>query len=415
MARKFTNIPSVAADDEEYTFVDEKGAKGTPYTPGDTVPPPPQEEPSPFVETAPGTDKDTEAKLGVGLQGSFDKEKVQRLFPGMFAQPEQWLDPAEQAKKEAGMKYDAGKRFKPSTPEPVQEPKDRYKRDEFESIVFQQIGGNPFMFDPYQEVIRADRALPQIFNQAFQGQVIWEDRGKLDKDQAKHWADVKKQYHAHVYNAAKSKKKQMVDTYQWMMSKFDSQAKEEQAAFALEEKRRAAYLAEQGKGPKTMGLYNEFGIKTLHEYKDGDWVDTGRRMEKERLEPQENVPPNVRFAQQQIAKFNPRVDSNMLMMATMTGNKDLVKMLLEASKPQIPEDQKANYETWKKIVDAWTQKEHDRLFGKSSAAGGPAAAPAPVPGQETTSPASSPASSPAAPSKGSRYKFDRESDRIPTK
>jgi hypothetical protein len=102
-------------------------------------------------------------------------------------------------------------------------------RDRFERHVFEQIGGNPFMLDPWEEVQKADKELPKIFEQVFQGHAAWEARAHLDPQQKKFWNQVVNQYHAYVKSGVMARKKQMMDEYNWMMQNFDNAWKQAQA------------------------------------------------------------------------------------------------------------------------------------------------------------------------------------------
>ncbi len=102
-------------------------------------------------------------------------------------------------------------------------------RERFEQHVFEQIGGNPFMLDPWEETQKADQELPKIFEKVFQGQIAWEDRANMDKDQKKFWNQMVNQYHAFVKSNVVARKQQMMDEYNWMMGNFDNAWKQAQA------------------------------------------------------------------------------------------------------------------------------------------------------------------------------------------
>jgi len=107
-------------------------------------------------------------------------------------------------------------------------------RQRFEKMVFTKIGGNPAKIDVMKEVSKSNKVLPQMFAEYFMGRVIWEDRGRLSKEQADEWEDVTKRWRAHVYNMVTSKKNTMIDEHKWMMDTFDSKATEYKAALKRE-------------------------------------------------------------------------------------------------------------------------------------------------------------------------------------
>ena len=106
-----------------------------------------------------------------------------------------------------------------------------FDRGKFEKVVFGQMGGNPFEIDVIREVDRITAAeLPKIFAQAFRGQAIWEDRGRLNKKQMEFWQDEVKRFRAHVKERVDSERRTKIDTYNFMMKNFDNEAKEREAA-----------------------------------------------------------------------------------------------------------------------------------------------------------------------------------------
>ena len=111
-------------------------------------------------------------------------------------------------------------------------------RSLFEKHVFSEIGGNPFELNPRDSLQFADENLPDLFEKFFRGTVVWEDRGKLTKDQGDQWNEVVKSYHAWALKEAEMKKATMVDRYNFMMNQFDNAGKEYQTALARVRARR---------------------------------------------------------------------------------------------------------------------------------------------------------------------------------
>jgi hypothetical protein len=113
---------------------------------------------------------------------------------------------------------------------PGQPGQPQYDRRRFESVVFQNMGGNPFEIDVVLEVDKLTaESLPQLFNQVFKGQAIWEDRGRLSKKQQAFWQDELKRYRAHVKDRVTSDRKTKIDYYNFMMKNFDNESKEHEA------------------------------------------------------------------------------------------------------------------------------------------------------------------------------------------
>ena len=161
-------------------------------------------------------------------------------------------------------------------------------RGGFEEAVFNNIGGSPFDIDPYEFVEQSNAQLPEIFNQVFRGKIIWSDRGKMDKNQAKFWNAVVAKFHAHVFDRATQAKKMMTEKYNFMMNRFDNDKKGKDAALKR--------IQQSGKAPETRDLVNKEGKLTLHQWdakagNAGEWVDTGKG---KKVEPEGGkVPPVV--------------------------------------------------------------------------------------------------------------------------
>ena len=136
---------------------------------------------------------------------------------------------------------------------------DYSNRSLFEKHVFEEIGGNPFELNPRDALQTADEGMPDLFERFFQGAVVWEDRGKLTKNQADQWDEVVKGYHAWAFKNAEMQKAVMTDRYSFMMSQFDRAAKEYQTALTKVRGRREAVAklkrireAKEAKAAKTI-------------------------------------------------------------------------------------------------------------------------------------------------------------------
>jgi hypothetical protein len=117
---------------------------------------------------------------------------------------------------------------KPDQTQPVRKFEDRAG---FEQSVFKTLGGNPFEINVAQEVDRASKEdLPGLFDSIFRGRVTWEDRDKLDKQQAAHWANEMKRYRAHLKERISADRQTAITRYNHLMNRFDNEAKEQAAA-----------------------------------------------------------------------------------------------------------------------------------------------------------------------------------------
>jgi hypothetical protein len=264
-------------------------------------------------------------RLGMNPQGEWTKEKMQVMFPEMFKlDTSDWLDPAEEAKRREGLPYDATKKYDetklyPGINAPAIGGLDRadtrpsilkMSREQWEQQIFQKIGGNPALFNPYNEVIKADKNLPELFNHVFQGRVQWSDLAKLDKDERAYWEKMKKEYHQRVFEEAKMKKQQMVEAYKYMMANWAWDQKQAAAEFARQDKLRAKQEAAAGKAPPHQMLYNDAGVLTLHERQpDGSWRDTGKRGKD--ITPRDVEPPAVKAARKELEEIMPPMSKDL--------------------------------------------------------------------------------------------------------
>lgn len=126
------------------------------------------------------------------------------------------------------------------------------ERARFEKEVFKQIGGDPFGRNTIAEITEHTKNdLPKLFQQVFRGQVIWEDRNRLDKNQAAFWANEVKAYRAHLKDQIEGEKKSQVEAYKQMMGRFDVHMKTQQAEQAKLQKRAADFAGNAEKKVST--------------------------------------------------------------------------------------------------------------------------------------------------------------------
>jgi len=306
-------------------------------------------------------------ELGMNPQGAWTPEKAKAMFPGMFQDTEQWLDPAEEAKRREGMPYDPSKKYDekkiypgingpnvPGAGGPDNRPPIlKADRKGFEETVFAKIGGNPFLINPYDEVVKADKGLPELFNHVFQGRAVWSDIGKLDKDERAYWEQMKKEYHERTYKAALGKKQGMEKAYKWMMGQFDYDQKQAAAELSRQDKLQARKEAAAGKTPTFREIYNSDGVKTLHLWNSEtrDWDDTGKRTGQYTLE--DMMPPNIRFIAGQLSKLEeglpPQLEG---VIGAMKNGPEKDRLIEQFSKKLTPE-QKERKAKLEPIFNAW--------------------------------------------------------------
>jgi hypothetical protein len=411
--RKLTNRPEVFNENpQEWEYMPEAskpnmGTENPQFAPGATEftsaeGARPEGAPPPLPERPEMTPPDP--RLGMNPQGEWDTDKMQRMFPEMFVQPETWLDPTEEAKRREGMPYDKTKRYDPNKPvegmgiQGGRVPPPRPSRDEFEKIVFDQIGGNPFGMNPYDAVVQSDKELPELFNHVFAGRAIYLDLPKLSKDERAYWEQIKKQHHERVYKQALSQKQGMLEQYKWMMGKYDMDTKQQQADFAAQEKERIRQEAIKNKAPIMRAVYNAEGVQTVHAfYPDGRIVDTGKRTGMYSLE--DAMPPNVKQAQQLINKFSPQANPMTMMMITMMKDKDpkTAAMFEQMLNPQVPPEMKDAVEASRQLVNEYWRQFGAKFKKEGGQPGAPQAQPqqgpaAPQPGGQPAQPVGAPSS-----------------------
>ena len=330
-------------------------------------------------------------RLGMNPQGEWTQEKIRNMFPGMLPDATaDLLDPAEQAKKEKGLPYDASKKYDPTTNEYSQQykpdpryapesqalrgPQPRLRRQDMENEIFRMYG-NPFTMDPYGEVVKADSQLPQLFDYVFDGKVAWSDLGRLNKKQREIWEEAKKEFHARTYKEAMGKQQRAENAYKWMMGNYEADAKREEKEMDRLEKAEAARLAAAGKAPHTQELWDEqLQAKTLHQYdpNTGRWISTGQRVGIPGLE--DKMPPKVRAAWEVIKAQSKKADPTMMLIAQNMaktdpeGSKAMMSSMLGTS-PEEAENLKQAY----LIFNPWFRGQ-DANLGKSEKPTGPVSA-----------------------------------------
>lgn len=134
-------------------------------------------------------------------------------------------EPSPPPYRRDGAEFPAG--FRIERPEDVITPQARLA---FEQTVFRQIGGNPYMIDTQREIDRATAEdMPKLFERIFRGQAIWADRHNLSPEQKKVWLDELKRYRAYLKDRIEGERRAKIDSYKWMMSRFDDFQKQAEA------------------------------------------------------------------------------------------------------------------------------------------------------------------------------------------
>lgn len=235
--------------------------------------------------TSPGGDYDI--NIGIGEKGEIiapqglSPEQLAVMVPGAFGAAE------------AGDVKAAAERPSMPTAPPGQRPPDGYRvadysprgRENFQQRVFDEIGLNPFTFNPMDHVNQSMRELPNLFNYVFRGKIMWADRNKLNKKQMGIWQDAVKTFRAAKLKEAQALGTRALKIYNFSMNNFD--------------KRAAVYnenLKAMRAAPKTMSFWDpEKGAMIMHEYKDGQWVPS----EKITSEPKERVTKEEKAAERE--------------------------------------------------------------------------------------------------------------------
>jgi|GEM_PF-4083974 len=149
----------------------------------------------------------------------------------------------------------ASKRWGKTTPGEIKSeeppPPDRTR---FEQAVFQQIGGDPFVVDVMKEVDDATRQdLPELFRAVFGGNVIWEDRFRLNKKQNAAWQEEVKRYRAHVKEQIEGKVRHQKEAYKELMGRFDLDQKTKEALEKKKAEKDKAWAERTGKIQEKQG------------------------------------------------------------------------------------------------------------------------------------------------------------------
>lgn len=111
--------------------------------------------------------------------------------------------------------------------------KDRQKYSKF---VVDKMGFDPYSLDSTKEIEKAQEALPDVFEAAFGGQVLWNDKDKLNKAEKEHWNAVHRAFNVHVRDSVKEKAKRGKEEYKSRMKVFEDKLAEKKAIPAAMEK-----------------------------------------------------------------------------------------------------------------------------------------------------------------------------------
>jgi len=107
--------------------------------------------------------------------------------------------------------------------------RDYSDRDKYRAFVVKQMKFDPHTLNPNEEVEKAQASLPELFQQAFGGKILYRDIDKLTKEQKKHWDDVQKEGNAHIHKAVAEKAKIGKEEFKMRMKVFDDKQAEKKA------------------------------------------------------------------------------------------------------------------------------------------------------------------------------------------
>ena len=219
----------------------------------------------------------------------------------------------------------------------------------FEESVFRQLGGNPYLIDPYERA----RALTEekerdLFNAYFDGAAHWGSRHKLTPEQRAEWDAVRKSFEARAFQELNHKLSQAKEAYTFMMGRFDAARAERQAAA----ERKAAQ--EKGRTWQTQEGYDEQGRKKIFRVnpQTGELEDTGKFAE----EPgggDRKVPDEVVKALDIVKKYaqgvDPAYSTALAMNPKLAANETFMQLITQG----IPEDVKPIYQQALQRVQTW--------------------------------------------------------------
>jgi hypothetical protein len=145
-------------------------------------------------------------------------------------------------------------------------------RSVFEKSIFNTLKsesnptGNPFDMNVPAMVEKISRGdLPDLFNQVFNGTVIWEDRHLLDDEQKKLWLEEAKRYRAHLKDQVTAEKQTATGQYNQLMTRFDNEKKEHEAALKAVQAKTAKFAKEQKADKKEVKTEKAAAIKRKSE------------------------------------------------------------------------------------------------------------------------------------------------------
>jgi len=258
----------------------------------------------------------------------------------------------------------------PPKPVPGQEPltftfEDREK---FRKMVINKdlFGRDPYSTDP--EVLvqsQLSQLLPKQFESFFSAiPLTWEQREQLTTEQQKAWTEYRQSMEGQLRRSAKSSVGTARAYLDEQLKRWDMKAKEIQAR-----------VARKAQGPVTKELWNdEKKAMTLHEWKDGKWVDTGKATEAPEA-PSDKVPDRIVRALNYIKKIVGKTKAPVALQFFSMSPKELPKEVLKGDVDKlsnttiegIPDDQLPLYKRLLKEVEDYFKvgKSKESLSGAS--------------------------------------------------
>jgi hypothetical protein len=179
--------------------------------------------------------------MGLDMLYIMDPKGFSKAFPAFVTEDGSFDEAAVQRTISRDLPADKARPAAPGKPA-----LDWTDRSGFAQVFFQQMG-NPFTFNPYKEVEKANALLPELFNNLFQGKVQWSDRANLDREKATFWNAKVQEFRAKVFDMAKIEHENMKSAYRDAMTQFDAMANR---AFTVQESRRKERIAGEKEAAK---------------------------------------------------------------------------------------------------------------------------------------------------------------------
>jgi len=212
--------------------------------------------------------------------GEYDYGTVIKMFPDL-EELGPHLAPTEDEIKESAIKEIDPIKQPKITENTIRQIAAQYDEELYEKTLldtkFMKV--NPYTMNPQGQAAYVWRNTEKsFFNEVFQGAINWEDRARMDKDQATWWKQASNAKRAEIYTQASAERTQKIQEYDQAMSQFKSRKATHIAGAERIQKMQEEAEKKASKPPETQTAVDHTGGLAIYNWdvNKKTWIHSGK-------------------------------------------------------------------------------------------------------------------------------------------